>query len=104
MGALTGAEAVFVGTSVGVVVEDGDEQPEEQDLLGLAAGAESRTRHHHLLPLGISECPLLTWKCQPLFWRRWNDRSEVGSWGLWYRGSPVERLRRWGRELRKCIY
>ena len=58
MGALTGAEAVFVGMSVGVVVEDGGEQPGDQDLLGLAASAGSRTLHRHLLPLGISESPL----------------------------------------------
>lgn len=57
MGALTGAEAVFVGTFVGVVVEDGDEQPGDQDLLGLAASAGSRTHRRHLLPLGIFESP-----------------------------------------------
>lgn len=56
-----------VGMSVGVAVEDGDEQPEEQDLLELAAGAGSKTHHHHLLPLGISEIQLQAWKCQPLF-------------------------------------
>lgn len=44
---------------VEVAVEDGDEEPGEQDLLELAAGAGSRTHHHHLLPLGISESPLL---------------------------------------------
>lgn len=86
------------------VVEDGDEQPGEQDWLGLAAGAGSKTRRRRPLLLEISECPLLTWKCQPLLWRRWNDKSGVESWGLWYRGSPVERPGRWGRELRKCIY
>lgn len=91
--ALTGAEAVFVGMSA-VTVEDGDEQPGDQDLLGLAAGAGSRTRRHHLLLLGISESPLLAWKCQPLFWRRWNGRTEVGNWGLWCQGSPVGRLGR----------
>lgn len=89
---------------VGVAVEDGDGQPAEQDLLELAAGAGSRTHHHHLLPLGISETPLLAWTCQPLFWRKWNDRTEVGSWGLWCRDSPVGRLERWERELRRCIY
>lgn len=67
LGVLTGAEAEFVEMSVGAVVEDGDEQPEEQDLLGLVKGAESRTHRHHQLPLGISESPLLTWKYQPLF-------------------------------------
>lgn len=63
--------------TVEVAVVDGDEVT-----LELAASAGSRTLHHRLLPLGISESPLLASKCQPLFWRRWNDRTEVGSWGL----------------------
>lgn len=90
--------------SAGVAVEDGDAQPEGQDSLGLAAGAGSRTRRRHQLPLGISGCRLPTWKCPLLFWRRWNDRTEAGSWGLWYQGIPVERTGRWERELKKCIY
>lgn len=104
MEALTGAVAVLAVTSAGVVVEDGDAKPEEQDLLGLAAGAGSRTHHRHLLPLGISECRLLTWKCLLLFWRRWNDRTEAESLGLWYQGIPVERIGKWERELKKYIY
>lgn len=59
MGALTGAEAVFVEMSAGAVVEDGDEQPEEQGSLGLATDVGSRTHHRHLLPLEISENPRL---------------------------------------------
>lgn len=104
MGPLTGAAAVFAVMSAGVVVEDGDAKPEEQDLLGLAAGAGSETHHRHLLPLGISECRHLTWKCLLSFWRRWNDRTEVESLGLWYQGIPVVRIRRWEREPKKYIY
>lgn len=63
MGALAGVVAVPAVTSAGVVAEDGDAKSEGQDLLGLAAGAGSGTHHRHLLPLGISECRLLTWKC-----------------------------------------
>lgn len=94
----------MVGKSVGVVAEGGDGQSEEWGLLGLAADAESKTRRHHLLPLGIFEFPLLASKCLPLFWRSWNDKMEAGSWALLYLDSPGERLGRWGRELRKCIY
>lgn len=58
-GVLTGAEAAFAEMSAGAAVEGGDEQPVEQDLLGLAADAGSRIHHHHLLHLGIAESPLL---------------------------------------------
>lgn len=95
---------MFAVTSAGVVVEDGGAKPEEQDLLGLAVGAGSRTRRRRLLPLEISGCRLLTWKCLPLFWRRWNDRTEAESLGLWYQGIPVARIGRWERELKKYIY
>lgn len=104
MGALAEAVVVFAVTSAGVVVEDGDAKPEERDLLGLAAGAGSRTRHRHRLPLGISECRLLTWRRLLLFWRRWSDRTEAESSGLWRQGILVERIGRWERELKKYIY
>lgn len=63
--ALTEAEAVLVGMPAGVVVGDGGGQPGEQDLLAPAVGAGSRTHRRHLLLLGISESPLLAWKCPP---------------------------------------
>lgn len=66
LGVLTGAGAVFAEMSVVAAVVHGDEKPEEQGSLELEAGAESRTPHHHPLPLEISESPLLTWKCLPL--------------------------------------
>lgn len=91
-------------TSAGVVVEDGDAKPEEQDLLVLEAGVGSRTHRRHLLPLGISGCRLLTWKRRLLFWRRWSDRTEAASLDLWCQGIPVERIGRWGKELKKYIY
>lgn len=59
LGVLTGAEAVFAEMSAGAVVEDDDEQPVEQDSPGLAGDAGSRIHRRHLLPLGISESPLL---------------------------------------------